>query len=293
MGPRMAMRLSHPRSVPKSIGLVVAVLVLLSGGCASNHPQLVEKLPPPNFNGPSVAPQPGKKLPAAVAQAQPPVQQRPAAQVARSSGGIPRDWTPPPGAQRSWKWIVIHHSATPSGSARTFDRMHRDKGWDELGYHFVIGNGTDSADGQIEVGTRWAKQKWGAHAKTPNNEYNDHGIGICLVGNFDVERPTPQQSKSLARLVAHLMKTYNVPASRVLGHQDTGKPTECPGRNMNIAAVRRMATQFAEATDPAGEATQVAGSFAEHQSDGAPEGEPRELLVTPSADASEPHATAD
>jgi hypothetical protein len=258
---------------------------MLSGGCSSNHPQLVEKLPPPNFNGPNLAPQAGKKLPT-VAQA--PVQ-RPAPQVATGSG-IPRDWTPPPGAQRSWKWIVIHHSATPSGSARTFDRMHRDKGWDELGYHFVIGNGTDSGDGQIEVGTRWAKQKWGAHAKTPNNEYNDHGIGICLVGNFDIERPTPQQTRSLARLVSHLMRTYNVPASRVLGHQDTGKPTECPGRNMNIAAVRRMATQFAEAGQPAGDATQVAGSFAAHrQFDD--ESESEELLAPVAAP--EPHATSD
>ena len=280
------MRFTHPRCLPVSIGLLVAAS-LLSGGCASNHPQLVEKLPPPNFNGPNLAPQAGRKLPA-VAQA--PVQ-RPAPQVA-SPGGIPRDWTPPSGAQRTWKWIVIHHSATPSGSARTFDRMHRDKGWDELGYHFVIGNGTDSADGQIEVGTRWAKQKWGAHAKTPNNEYNDHGIGVCLVGNFDVERPTPQQTKSLAKLVAHLMKTYHVPASRVLGHQDTGKPTECPGRNLNIAAIRQMATQFAASSQLAGDETQVAGSFAAHHTVDAPEGEPHEVLVAPTA-APEPHATAD
>ena len=275
------MRLNHPRRVSLSIILLGASL-LVAAGCSSN-PQFVEKLPPPNFNGPNVAPQPSRPLPQ-VAQA--PVK-RPSPQA--SGGDVPRDWIPPAGAARSWKWIVIHHSATPSGSARTFDRMHRDKGWDELGYHFVIGNGTDSGDGQIEVGTRWAKQKWGAHAKTPNNEYNDHGIGICLVGNFDIERPTPQQTRSLARLVSHLMRTYNVPASRVLGHQDTGKPTECPGRNMNIAALRRMATQFAEAGQPAGDATQVAGSFAAHRQ--FDESESSELLAPVAAP--EPHATSD
>jgi hypothetical protein len=137
--------------------------------------------------------------------------------------------------------------------------MHREKGWDELGYHFVIGNGTDSGNGQVEVGPRWPKQKWGAHAKTPNNEYNDFGIGICLVGNFDIERPTAQQTKSLARLIAYLMKTYNIPAARVLGHSDT-KPTDCPGRNMNIAAIRRMATQMAD-TGVAPDDTVVAGSL--------------------------------
>ena len=65
----------------------------------------------------------------------------------------------------------------------------RDNQWDELGYHFVIGNGTHTGDGQVEVGSRWGKQKHGAHCKTPDNYYNDHGIGICLVGNFENSNP--------------------------------------------------------------------------------------------------------
>lgn len=157
--------------------------------------------------------------------------------------------TAPP---RPWRWIIIHHSATSSGSAAVFDKLHRAKGWDELGYHFVIGNGTDSGDGQIEVGSRWPKQKWGAHAKTPDNRYNDFGIGICLVGNFDIERPTPRQMQSLARLTAYLMSTYHIPASNVLGHRDT-KPTDCPGRNMNVALVRRMAQQMLAAEESEGQ----------------------------------------
>jgi hypothetical protein len=157
---------------------------------------------------------------------------------------------------------VIHHSATPSGSAAVFDKLHRQKGWDELGYHFVIGNGTDSGNGKIEVGPRWPKQKWGAHAKTPDNEYNNYGIGICLVGNFEIERPTSQQLQSLARLTAYLMQTYNIPASRVLGHRDT-KATECPGKNLNIAQVRRLASQaLADAgQDISGEAAPAASSI--------------------------------
>jgi len=141
---------------------------------------------------------------------------------------------------RPWRWIVIHHSATTTGGAAAFDKMHRAKGWDELGYDFVIGNGTDTADGQIEVGPRWTKQKIGAHAKTPDNRFNEFGIGICLVGNFDVERPTPAQIKSLTRLCAYLMKTYRITPDRLLGHKDT-KPTECPGVYMNVALIRRQA----------------------------------------------------
>jgi hypothetical protein len=139
--------------------------------------------------------------------------------------------------------------------------MHREKGWDELGYHFVIGNGSDSGNGLIEVGPRWRKQKWGAHAKTPDNRFNDFGIGICLVGNFDIEHPTEQQLQSLAKLTAYLMRAYRIPARNVIGHRDT-KPTECPGRNLDIELVQRMANQvLADAGElPAAQTVRTAGA---------------------------------
>src|SRR5438445_259074 len=115
-------------------------------------------MPEPNFRGPDLDVQPAPK-----ATAPPPVVTvlPPLPQPAKPERGVPRDWVPVAPAN-SWTWIVIHHSATPTGGAVAFDKMHRAKGWDELGYHFVVGNGTDTRDGQVEVGSRWPKQKWGA-----------------------------------------------------------------------------------------------------------------------------------
>lgn len=162
----------------------------------------------------------------------------------------------PPGA-RKWQWIVIHHSATHEGGARRFDQQHRANGWDELGYHFVIGNGSDTKDGLVEIGPRWQKQKHGAHAKTPDNRFNDYGIGICLVGDFESGRPSPRQMKALTNLVAYLMQRYDIPASRIIGHDDTGRETACPGRNLEIqlAAIRQAAQQQVAAVQhPQGQA---------------------------------------
>lgn len=225
--------MAFPRRRLPSILLCSLALLGLAAGCESTSSL---HLPAPNFNAPPMsvqAPTRAVTPPPAVAVAPP--------GGARSSMNVPPGWAPPVRAN-NWRWIVIHHSASPTGSVAAFDRAHRQKGWDECGYHFVIGNGTISGDGEVEVGPRWPKQKWGAHAKTADNRYNEYGIGICLVGNFDVSRPTARQQQSLARLVAYLMSTYNIPPERVLGHRDT-KPTECPGRNMNIAVVRRAATQ--------------------------------------------------
>src|SRR5205809_827024 len=85
----------------------------------------------------------------------------------------------------------LRDAGSASGSAAEFDKYHRSKGWDGLGYHFVIGNGTGSGDGQVEVGYRWKRQMVGAHAG--NAEYNQRGIGICLVGDFqNGHNPTPR-----------------------------------------------------------------------------------------------------
>ena len=161
---------------------------------------------------------------------------------ARPQAAMRSPWAPNVAA-RKWRYIVVHHSASTTGSASSFDREHRaSRGWDELGYHFVIGNGRGSADGAVEVGPRWWKQKYGAHAKTTDNRFNDFGIGICLVGNFDVTRPTAKQQQELVRLVAWLMETYDVPRQNIIGHRDT-KSTACPGKFMNLQALRQRASQ--------------------------------------------------
>lgn len=227
-----------------SLPVVIAALLFVTG---CQEQPVVSELPSANFNGPMMpAPSPVvvEPIKPVVKNVQPPVVKSGAPVTA----AIPREWVPG-GRPNTWNWIVIHHSATPGGGAVAFDRMHKQKGWDELGYHFVVGNGTETRDGQVEVGSRWSKQKHGAHTKTPDNRYNEHGIGICLVGNFDNERPTRAQMASLARLVAYLQKTYRIPSDRVIGHGDT-KATDCPGRNLHVAEVRRMAAQMAGVPQP-------------------------------------------
>ena len=155
-----------------------------------------------------------------------------------SHDGAEAGWLPEHPSNR-WTCIVIHHSASDVGGAQRFDQWHRDRGWDELGYHFVIGNGTDTLDGQVEIGPRWAKQKHGAHCKTPDGYYNQHGIGICLVGNFDNYDPAPAQMRSLIKLCRYLCHQYHIPASHIYTHGGITGETDCPGRRFDVEAVRR------------------------------------------------------
>jgi N-acetyl-anhydromuramyl-L-alanine amidase AmpD len=143
--------------------------------------------------------------------------------------------------ERDWKYIVIHHTSFPKGNMENIDRMHKKKGWDEVGYHFVIGNGTASANGQIEISPRWIKQKHGAHTRIrpdDDNDVNQYGIGVCLIGDFDINEPTPQQMTSCKKLVEFLMKRYHIGVKNLRGHREFKNTVTCPGKYFIMDAFR-------------------------------------------------------
>jgi hypothetical protein len=140
-------------------------------------------------------------------------------------------WIPTCG-ERPWRYVVLHHSDDTAGCCSKYDKIHRGKGWENgCGYHFIVGNGSMTADGQVEVGPRWVSQIQGAHAKTPDNRFNEEGVGIVLVGDFEHgPGPSRVQYDSAVRLTRWLMARYHIPLDRVLRHQDA-KATACPGKN--------------------------------------------------------------
>jgi len=168
---------------------------------------------------------------------------------AKDFADVPAEWIPPRHLEKKWKAIVIHHSATKKGSAAFFHKAHRkrldDNGvhWKGVGYDFVIGNGSLSGNGRVEVTFRWKGQIAGAHCGgTKGNWANRHAIGICLVGDFNNTVPTSRQMKSLLRLVGFLQKRYNIPKSRVYGHNTApgARPTDCPGKRFPMAKFKTM-----------------------------------------------------
>ena len=80
--------------------------------------------------------------------------------------------------------IVIHCSATREGQdvrASDIDRWHKERGFNQIGYHFVI-----DLDGTVENGRPLSMA--GAHCADrglSGKSYNLHSIGICYVGGLD------------------------------------------------------------------------------------------------------------
>lgn len=137
-------------------------------------------------------------------------------------------------ADASWRWITVHHSAMEG--ARPLDGSLSDSahaireiqaahmnggGYGDIGYHYLI----DPA-GRVFEGRdlRWQ----GAHAGGSNNVGN---VGVCLLGNFEVEHPTPEALAALDELVSDLCSTHAIPPRCVVGHRNW-KNTQCPGRHL-------------------------------------------------------------
>lgn len=122
--------------------------------------------------------------------------------------------------------IILHHSASTSGDAKTFHAWHKNNGWAGIGYHFVI-----LKDGTIERGR--PIDTIGAHAQGSNST----SIGICCVGNFQGKsKPSEKQYKSMIELCKTLLSIYPSIVD-IVGHRDVCA-TACPC-NLDVARVKR------------------------------------------------------
>ena len=141
-------------------------------------------------------------------------------------------------ARNRWKYIIVHNSGTRQGNARIFDYYHRRvrKMPNGLAYHFVIGNGTSSGNGQIEIGNRWVRQLAGGHVHSDYLNYIS--IGICLVGDFNRDLPTQAQYQALDELLRYLRQRVGKIDGRysiVRGHKEINpRPTDCPGNRFPL-----------------------------------------------------------
>lgn len=150
-------------------------------------------------------------------------------------------------SRKETNYIIVHCSATPSGSVQTFRDYHvNHNGWRDIGYHWVIGNGHGMPDGQIEPGRQELDS--GAHCWG----YNNCSIGICIVGDTDVTPPTVSQYEMLVSKLVQLCQKYMIPVKHIRGHRETvsgrteGKT--CPGKRVDMDKLRsEVANRLQEA----------------------------------------------
>jgi hypothetical protein len=130
------------------------------------------------------------------------------------------------------KWLTIHHAgakwkagADPAKFVKSVQAFgQREHNWPDLPYHFMI-----APDGRIFEGRPID------YAPQSNTKYDVPGhVGIELMGDFEVERASEAQLKSLVQLSAWLCQEYKLNPEESAGHNDRPKAqTACPGKDLH------------------------------------------------------------
>ena len=138
------------------------------------------------------------------------------------------------GDMREIKKIILHCSDSDFGSASLIRKWHtKERGWDDIGYHYVITNGVQSSmypyvledDGVIQEGR--PIEISGAHVKGQNS----HSIGICLIGKHHFT--ARQLYDALPTLLQILLPTHGLTFDNVYGHNEFNPEKSCPNFDVN------------------------------------------------------------
>jgi len=154
-----------------------------------------------------------------------------------------------------YKYIIIHHSATKDGDVvdwQAIRRYHKSWAyqgkiikeadarnliaegkeikhpWRDTGYNF----GVEKINGEIETLVGRPLTLVGAHTKGRNHD----SIGICCVGNYDKDTPSPEMINALENLCIVLVDIFSISIQDIKGHRAFAAKS-CPGINLDVQKV--------------------------------------------------------
>jgi len=143
--------------------------------------------------------------------------------------------------QHSWGPAHADYGDVGSRAGIQRDHMHDPAtGWDDVGYHYLIGPGGWVLRGRPETAV-------GAHCVP-----NEGKVGICGIGDHDLDCDPllPATWRSLERLVLDVANRFDVPPHRLFGHRDFSTKS-CPGETVyeRFTELRRQFRRIGFAAD--------------------------------------------
>jgi hypothetical protein len=134
--------------------------------------------------------------------------------------------------------LTFHHDGDPVGFADTsfaqtaqyLERIrayHAKTGFEDIAYHYAI----DRAGRVWElrsVALRGEHVRPGYDQNHVLHKWNDHNVGVVVLGNFMQQTPSDAQKQRIISFGAQLRKRYRLTIAQVKVHQEL-VTTECPG----------------------------------------------------------------
>ena len=168
-----------------------------------------------------------------------------------------------------WQSVIVHHTLTqdrsdPLPDAVAIRRFHTsfrhygdiiseeeyterhaagDHGlsrpWRDIGYHWVIETLSDGRPWVIE-----GRSMMLAGAHTREQGMNRKGIGVAIVGNFDLAPPEEATIEKAASFISWLCRMYHIPVDNVKAHRDYATYKSCPGEKFDMEYLRERVSEY-------------------------------------------------
>ena len=135
------------------------------------------------------------------------------------------------------EFIIVHHSLTKDSDTVSWGairKYHMAKGWVDIGYHA----GIEIVNGNVEIllGRRW--DKMGAHCT--QDGMNRKSLGLCVVGNFDIDPPEQIVLDAATDLIRYWMLLFQIPVINVLPHRQLATYKTCPGSKFDFDSFQQL-----------------------------------------------------
>lgn len=137
-----------------------------------------------------------------------------------------------------WHGIVMHMTQGPDSTvleAEGIRAYHKAKGWQDIGYHFVV----ERVESSVWTVAGRPLNVQGAHCRG----YNRTFLGVALAGDFRKKEPPADQLECAARFVAGLADALALPEQKLYRHCDLSD-TDCPGAKFPWVRFRQMVKSY-------------------------------------------------
>ena len=127
--------------------------------------------------------------------------------------------------------VTLHHTGSAEPLRPTDDPVAKlrglqswgaaDRNWWDVPYHYLL-----DLDGRIFEGRDWH------YMGETNTTYDPGGhFLISMIGNYEVQEPTPAQLRAIADMMAWALKEFDLPLDGIGGHYNYAD-TGCPGKHL-------------------------------------------------------------
>jgi len=124
--------------------------------------------------------------------------------------------------------IILHHSLTEDSGTVSWGAIRRyhieTMSFNDIGYHW----GVELVGDHYEILMGRRPDLIGAHSIGQNAQ----SVGICVVGNYDLDPLNDEIKSSLQTLLTWIILNYKIPKTQIYGHCEFASYKSCPGKNL-------------------------------------------------------------